>query len=199
MKNFVISHYDKLIENENDPFHDPEPLKEYMDKWDGDIFIEKLSLDKNKSVLEIGVGTGRLADRTAPLCKRLCGIDISPKTAERALLNLKSHDNIDIICSDFMAYEFTEKFDVIYSSLTFMHIEDKQSAINKAASLLGINGRFVLSIDKNQDSFIDATFSRIEIYPDNPDNLIPCIANSGLELKEHLQTEFAHIFVAEKR
>ena len=198
MKNCVISHYDKLIENENDPFYDLWPLKEYMDKWDGDIFIEKLSLDKSKSVLEIGVGTGRLADRTAPLCNKLYGIDISPKTAERALLNLKSHDNIDIICGDFITYEFTEKFDVIYSSLTFMHIQNKQRAINKAANLLTPNGRFVLSIDKNQEPFIDAGYSRIEIYPDNPDNIISCIAKSGLELKEHFQTEFAHIFVAEK-
>lgn len=198
MENNVISHYDMLIAKENDPFFDPAPLKEYMDKWDGYIFIEKLSLDKNKSVLEIGVGTGRLADRAAPLCKRLCGIDISPKTAERALLNLKSHNNINIICSDFMAYEFTEKFDVVYSSLTFMHIENKQSAINKISAILEKGGRFVLSIDKNKASFIDAGYSRIDIYPDNPDNIIHCIANSGLKLKEQFQTEFAHIFIAQK-
>lgn len=30
----VIEHYDKLIEEKNDPVYDPKPLKEYMDKWD---------------------------------------------------------------------------------------------------------------------------------------------------------------------
>ncbi len=80
----VISHYDSLINQDNDPVHDPEPLKAYMDKWDGDSFIEKLYLEDNKKVLEIGVGTGRLAVKTAPLCKEFYGIDISPKTIERA-------------------------------------------------------------------------------------------------------------------
>ena len=53
----VIEHYDKLIDEGNDPFHDPKSLRDYMDKWDGQRFIDALSLDKTKSVLEIGVGT----------------------------------------------------------------------------------------------------------------------------------------------
>ena len=36
-----------------------------------------MQLSKDKTVLEIGVGTGRLAVRTAPLCKGFYGIDIS--------------------------------------------------------------------------------------------------------------------------
>lgn len=35
MKNDVINHYDALIDEGNDPFRDPKPLKEYMDRWDG--------------------------------------------------------------------------------------------------------------------------------------------------------------------
>ena len=54
----VIRHYDKLIDENNDPVHDPKPLREYMDKWDGLTFVDRLQLHKEKSVLEIGVGTG---------------------------------------------------------------------------------------------------------------------------------------------
>ena len=79
----VIQHYDLLIEENNDPVHDPKPLKDYMDKWDGQAFIDKMDLDKDKSVLEIGVGTGRLAVKTVILCKDYCGIDISPKTINK--------------------------------------------------------------------------------------------------------------------
>lgn len=49
-----------------------------------------------------------------------------------------------------MEYDFDSTFDVIYSSLTFMHIKDKQKAINKIADLLNDNGRFVLSISKEE-------------------------------------------------
>lgn len=62
----VSHHYDLLIDEGNDPVHDPKSLRDYMDKWDGQGFIDNMELDKNKSVLEIGVGTGRLAVRIAP-------------------------------------------------------------------------------------------------------------------------------------
>ncbi len=58
----IIEHYDKLIEENNDPFRDPQILQDYMNKWDGSAFIDAMQLDKTKHVLEIGVGTGRLAN-----------------------------------------------------------------------------------------------------------------------------------------
>lgn len=32
----VITHYDLLIYENNDPFRDPPALQEYMNQWDGD-------------------------------------------------------------------------------------------------------------------------------------------------------------------
>ncbi|MBQ8943824.1 MAG: DUF4956 domain-containing protein [Clostridia bacterium] len=59
MNNDVIYHYDKLIDEGNDPVNDPLMLKEYMDKWDGRVFIDKLQLSPEKNVLEIGnIGAG---------------------------------------------------------------------------------------------------------------------------------------------
>ena len=45
----VIEHYNKLIDENNDPARDPKPLRDYMDKWDGDKFIESMQLDKNQN------------------------------------------------------------------------------------------------------------------------------------------------------
>ena len=64
----VINHYDLLIDEGNDPFRDPPVLQEYMSRWDGERFIEALELTGNKRVLEVGIGTGRLAGKVAPLC-----------------------------------------------------------------------------------------------------------------------------------
>lgn len=199
MKNDVITHYNLLIDENNDPVSDPEPLREYMDRWDGEIFINLLELDKSKSVLEIGIGTGRLALRTAPRCKTLTGIDISPKTAERAKSNLSKHSNISIICGDFMVYEFDCLFDVIYSSLTFMHIEEKQDAVSKVGRLIKPQGRFVLSIDKNRDNFIDMGTRKIEVYPDSPGIIAECIEVSGMFIDRIIETEAAYIFAALKK
>ena len=99
----LIEHYNKLIDENNDPARDPKPLRDYMDKWDGEKFIESMQLDKSKSALEIGIGTGRLAIKVAPNCKSLCGIDISEKTIQRATENLSTYQNIKLICGNFMA------------------------------------------------------------------------------------------------
>lgn len=195
----VIRHYDLMIDENNDPVHDPEPLREYMDKWDGRQFIDLLQLTKEKSVLEIGVGTGRLAVRVAPECREIFGIDLSPKTAERAKENLKKQTNVTLVCGDFMSYEFGRKFDVIYSSLTFMHIRDKQAAINKVRSLLNIGGRFVLSIDKNQSDAIDYGTRKIKIYPDNKEDIVKYITQSGMNLMKVFETDFAFVFIAEMK
>ena len=55
-----------------------------MDKSDGQYFIDCLKLTPMKDVLEIGVGTGRLAMRVAGKSNTFCGIDISEKTVIRA-------------------------------------------------------------------------------------------------------------------
>ena len=195
----VIRHYDLMIDENNDPVRDPEPLREYMDKWDGQQFIDLLQLTKEKSVLEIGVGTGRLAVRVAPECREIFGIDLSPKTAERTKENLKKQTNVTLVCGDFMSYEFGRKFDVIYSSLTFMHIRDKQAAINKVRSLLNIGGRFVLSIDKNQSDAIDYGTRKIKIYPDNKEDIVKYITQSGMNLMKVFETDFAFVFIAEMK
>ena len=194
----VTRHYDLLIDENNDPVHDPEPLREYMDKWDGQKFIDSLQLTKEKSVLEIGVGTGRLAVRAAPECLEFCGIDISPKTIKRAKENLSEHSNVTLVLGNFMSYDFGRKFDVIYSSLAFMHIKDKQAAINKVKALLNIGGRFVLSIDKNQSDTIDYGTRMVKIYPDKKEGIIGFIENCGMIVETAFETEFAHIIVAVK-
>ncbi len=191
----VIEHYDKLIYENNDPVYDPEPLREYMNKWDGQVFVDAMKLDKHKTVLEIGIGTGRLALKTVPLCKKFFGIDISPKTIEKAAHNLSQYQNIELVCADFITYDFNTTFDVVYSSLTFMHIHNKQECINKIYSLLNSKGCLILAIDKNPNEYIDYGDRKIKIYPDNPDETKEYFINSGLSLLDCIETEFAYIFV----
>ncbi len=192
----TLTHYDLLIDEDNDPFRDPPELQRYMDQWDGPRFLSALELAPGKTVLEIGVGTGRLAAKTAPRCAHLTGIDISPKTIARARENLDEFANIDLICGDFLTYPFEKQFDVIYSSLTLLHFENKKAFLTKTASLLRPVGRLVLSLDKNQSEFLDMGTRRLRIYPDSPEQIIPLLA--PLRLTNHFETEFAHISVCIK-
>ncbi len=189
----VQKHYDLLIDENNDPVYDSIELKKYMNQWDGERFIKSLNLSKDKEVLEIGIGTGRLALKVVPFCRKLTGIDISSKTIERAKLHLGSYD-VDLICGDFLKYAFNKQFDVIYSSLTFMHFENKEEVFEKIYHLLRQNGTFVFSIDKNQDEYLDYGTRKIKVYPSTSEEIHALIHNTNFSIIEEYETELAWIF-----
>lgn len=195
----TAEHYDRLIEENNDPFLDPPALQAYMNLWDGPVFLEQLQLHPHKNVLEIGIGTGRIAAQVAPHCSHLTGIDISPKTIERAAKNLQPHPNITLICDDFLTHTFAHTYDIIYSSLTMMHFENKNDVIAKVDALLGSDGIFCLSIDKHQSSYIDMGAWQLRIYPDTLANILALIRPSAMQTKKTIETEFAHIIVCSKQ
>ena len=195
----VITHYDLLIDEDNDPFRDPPELQEYMNGWDGEKFVEALELTKNKKVLEIGIGTGRLAVRVAPHCRKLTGIDISPKTVERAKENLKEYKNISFICDDFNVHEFCETFDIIYSSLTMMHFKQKAQVIAKIDTLLNDNGIFCVSLDKNESEYIDMGTRKIKVYPDTADGITSLVEATAMSVAKVIEAEKAYVIVSKKQ
>ena len=191
----IRSHYDLLIEENNDPFRDPPALRKYMESWDGQVFLDLMELDESKTVLEIGVGTGRLAIKTAGCCRWLTGIDISPKTIERARENLQHCLNISLICDDFITHQFTETFDVVYSSLTMMHFQDKRTVIGKICVLLNSKGLLCLSIDKSRSEWVDMGSRRIRIYPDTKENIVTLAEQAGMKTKSITEIENAYLLV----
>ncbi len=193
----VAEHYDLLIENGNDPLNDCTELRQYMDKWDGQLFIELLNLNRKSKCLEIGCGTGRVLQKLESNFESYTGIDISPKTIEKAKYHFK-YENVSFICDDFLICKFSQTFNVIFSTLTFMHIDNKQEAINKAYSLLDDNGRFVLSIDKNQNKILDTGYSKIKIFPDTKCKTQNMLEHVGFNKIKCMETELAFIFTANK-
>lgn len=196
-KNPLIYHYDTLIDENDDPTQDLPPLREYMDQWDGEPFLSALALSPDKCVLEIGVGTGRLALRTAPRCKKFTGIDLSPKTIERAEKNLASFQP-RLICADFLTFPFPMTFDIIYSSLTFFHIRKKKKALKKIFRLLSAGGRFVLSVEKEQRKKLVCGSREIRLYPDSEQKIQKNLLQAGFSLQNKFETPFAIVFVAQK-
>lgn len=196
MINEIALHYNRLIDENDDPVCDPPALRAHMDKWDGKIFLSALQADKRKSALEIGVGTGRLAVKTAPLFGSFTGIDLSEKTLERAKTHLAQYAP-RLICADFLVFPFAQAFDVVYSSLTFFHIKDKRAAFEKVFSLLKPHGRFVLSTDKSQNTKLVCGDRTIPLYPDEPTATQNLLLSLGFSI-ERTETEFAHIFIATK-
>ena len=102
-----------------------------------------------------------------------------------------------IICADFYKYEFQDRYDIIYSSLTFLHFQDKKTAVNKIARLLKPGGKAVLSLDKSQKKNWTRVRAKYPLYPDNPDEITELLRESGLEITLKTQTEYAYILAAD--
>ena len=198
MSRDVIDHYDRLICEGNDPVLDPPELRAYMDLWDGQLFLDMLHLNSDARVLEIGCGTGRLAVRVAPVVKHFFGIDISPKTVAKAKVHLP-YDHVCLICDDFLEHTFDVLFDVIYASLTFLHIQDKEKAFAHVAELLAPGGRFVLSIGKDRAERLVYGERSLPIYPDAPESVIAHLTKNGLTHVTVRESEFAYIVAATRR
>ena len=114
------------------------------------------------------------------------------------VLNLLKYNNVSLVCGDIIDFEYERAFDVIYSSLTFMHIKEKKKAIEKMASLLNDSGLFVLSLDKSREGFIDMGSRRIKIYPDDPNEIRLMLADAGMTVTERFETELACVIVSRK-
>jgi len=196
----VREHYDLLIEEGNDPVLDPPELAAYMDGWDGEALFEQLRLTDACRVLEIGVGTGRLALRALQRgCAELVGIDLSEKTIQTAHEHLSAFEHVRLMAGEFPKDAPDGPFDRIYSSLTFLHIRDKAAAIKKAADLLAPGGRLVLSLDKARGELLDMGDRCVKVYPDDPQQISALLRASGLYVHPAHDIERAWLVTSERK
>lgn len=197
----VHTHYELLIDEGNDPVYDDDRLKRYMSNWDGPLFFQNLAIDNTKSILEIGVGTGRLAKQLLDIgCREVVGIDISPKTIKRAKENLKSYKNIELIEENAVTFVQHNKFDIIYSVLTFQHIEDKELAVKNIFASMKIGGYFILSISNKTNYWLDYGSRRVRLFPQSKEHYLKMLNDNGfvLEFEQETESGFATIIKAKK-
>ncbi len=89
-------------------------------------------------------------------------------------------------------------YDVIYSSLTMLHIRDKAAATGKMAALLSPGGRAVLSLSKDREAVLDFGTRQIRVYPDDPEDIARLMQAAGLHVTDVPDTAFAWLIRATK-
>ncbi len=190
-------HYDRLILEGNDPVNDPPALKTYMDGWDGEALLSALELTPACRVMEIGVGSGRLALRVLQRgCAQFTGLDISAPTLAAAANHLAAYANVTLRCGEFPEDAPEGPFDRIYSSLTFFHIPDKRAAVEKVVSLLTTGGRAVISLDREGADLLDFGSWQVCLYPDSAEALAQYFAEAGCAVQPVIELERARLLVA---
>ncbi|MCU0522317.1 MAG: class I SAM-dependent methyltransferase [Anaerolineae bacterium] len=177
----ALEHYERLIDEGNDPCEDTPWLQSYMARWDGPQFFEMLGDLTGKAVLEVGVGTGRLARQALQRgCLSFTGIDLSPKTIERARLNLGGFPNAELLLADAEAFARPAAYDAAYSVLTLMHIADKRHALQAIVTSLRLGGVVVLSIDHG-GPWLDFGDRMVRLYPATVDAYVGWLTDLGCQ------------------
>jgi SAM-dependent methyltransferase len=176
-------HYDRLAESGHGR-DDPLLMQEYMARWDGPPFWDAVGDLSGKDVLEVGVGCGRIACQVLKRgCHSLTGIDISAKTIAAAKADLAEVANVELVLADIAEFARPESFDAVLSVLTFMHVEDKHTALRNVVDALRPGGRAVLSID-NASDLLDIGDWTVPLHPWPPERYAEVLTDTGCEVEQ---------------
>jgi len=99
---------------------------------------------KDKSILELGCGTGRITFALAERVQELTAIDID----EKAILNAQQknvHDNVVFRVEDLEDFDLGRKYDLILSvGVGYMYLRDLPNAVKNISQHLEDNGTALL-------------------------------------------------------
>lgn len=139
-----------------DPYADDELAELYdLDHagYDDDLALyEQFARRAGTPVLELGVGSGRVARYVAAHGHRVVGIDSSPAMLRRlaASLDGELEPRLRLVEADMRNFVLGERFELIYCALnTFEHLlssEDQLAVLRCVATHLGPGGAFVFQI-----------------------------------------------------
>jgi SAM-dependent methyltransferase len=115
-------------------------------EWTDDLaLLRALGLGGDRTLVDLGAGTGMLATAAAPLCRRVVAVDVSP--AMVAVLRDRAEQlglrNLECVPRGLLSYERQgEPADFVYTRNTLHHLPDfwKVVALQRIAAMLRPDG-----------------------------------------------------------
>ncbi|MFA6485899.1 MAG: class I SAM-dependent methyltransferase [Candidatus Magasanikbacteria bacterium] len=144
----------------------------YLDGFEKEKFLSLLGDIKNKKILDVGAGTGRLSVRLSKMGASVTALDVS----EKMLAKLKSKSNkIESVIGDAESLPFPDNsFDIVVAAFLIVHLKDPRRFFDEAYRVLKEDG--VLAVTninqkeppeiKTQDGVI-----KIESYYHRPERV----------------------------
>jgi SAM-dependent methyltransferase len=115
-----------------------------------DGVIARAALNEGESVVDLGTGTGAVAERAAAAVGpsgAVTAVDVSPEMLELARGRLAKLDNVSIVEGRGEQIPADDSsVDVVLASLSLMYVIDRQAAAGEIARVLRPGGRFVAAV-----------------------------------------------------
>ncbi|MDP8217663.1 MAG: class I SAM-dependent methyltransferase [Candidatus Theseobacter exili] len=141
--------YEELFENYSNNY-EKEPFV-VGTKGEVDFIENEINYDKNKSILDIGCGTGRHSIELAKRGYSVTAIDLSEAQINKARLNAKEAGvNVNFIKKDARTLSFSQNFDLVImiceGGFPLMETDEMNFTILECASkALKISGTFIFT------------------------------------------------------
>lgn len=136
---------------------DENPVRLAMAKAVAHIIMERIPMSQTMKALEIGSGTGLVTVQLAPHLGHVIALDSSKNMLDELAKKASalSIANVSPMFTDLETQEIPGgKYDLIFSNMTFHHIEDGLSLLKKIHGALGPGGIIALTdLDKEDGSF----------------------------------------------
>jgi ubiquinone/menaquinone biosynthesis C-methylase UbiE len=126
-------------------------------KWDTEYRVQRAKkisaeietyLDKNDNLkaLEFGCGTGLISENLNHRFSNVLTMDLSEGMMEQLKFKIEKNNikNMKTWCGDLFDFHDNEKFDAIYTSMVFHHIEELPRVIKKLCELLNKDGKLIV-------------------------------------------------------
>jgi 2-polyprenyl-3-methyl-5-hydroxy-6-metoxy-1,4-benzoquinol methylase len=132
-------------------------FNDIFNQYEGNFlsYIYPLSSEffKGKLVLDAGCGAGRHSYFAAKYGASVIAIDLSKQSVRSATENLKGL-NVRVIQGDINSFEYSEKFDYIFSLGVLHHLSDPQAGFNHLVSLVKPGGTISIWVYSQEDNWL---------------------------------------------
>lgn len=128
---------------------------------------EQIDISKVETVLDVGVGFGRVARPildTFPVIDHYDGIDFSELAIKQSESFLDDHSSIsggpyDAIPGDFEELGIAESYDLVISALTLSTLPTDEQAQKWLSKMASLSKKYVVNVDYHEDSDSNIVFN----------------------------------------
>ena len=146
-----------------------------------DAIQKTITLNKDMSIMDFGVGTGLLGFKIAPEVKEVHGVDMSPSMLKKLQEKNTPELHINTICQDIVKEPLSMKFDGIISSMTLHHVENLSSFFTSISKNLYENGFIAIADLESEDGSFHSDNEGVYHFGFEREKLIQIVEECGFK------------------
>ncbi len=111
-------------------------------------FLEKLSLEGNEKILDVGCGDGKITAEIARILPRgyAVGVDISPSMIQTAKTTFADRENVHFVIRNAAELNYVNQFDIITSFRVMFWVLEQEKALRSMYTALKDGGKVCIQM-----------------------------------------------------